>query len=154
MVAQRGETVQTWRIMDTETKMQLLETALERAAVRLGDITEPVMTRYYENHPAAKESFREHGLGNTRKLEAEMVESVVYCIMNWLERPQEIRIMFGSTVPHHEETLLVSHDWFTGLVDAGVTIIDETIPTAEDREREVLEEIHKGLTSVVEEARF
>ncbi len=140
--------------MDIKTKMHLLETALERAAARLGDITEPVMTRYYENHPAAEKSFREHALGNTRKLEAEMVESVVYCIMNWLERPQEIRIMFGSTVPHHEETLLVSPDWFNGLVDAGVAIIRETIPAGEDQERVVLEEIHKGLTGVVEEARF
>ncbi|MEM8919646.1 MAG: hypothetical protein AAGE37_12390 [Pseudomonadota bacterium] len=139
--------------MDTKTKMRLLETALERAASKLGDITEPVMTRYYEKHPAAEKSFREHGLGNTRKLEAEMVESVVYCIMNWIERPQEIRIMFGSTVPHHEETLLVSPDWFTGLVDAGVAVIREAIPAAEDREREVLEEIHAGLTGMVEEAR-
>ena len=83
-----------------------------------------------------------------------MVESVLYCIMNWLERPQEIRIMFGSTVPHHEETLRVSPDWFTGLVDAGVAVIGETIPASKTEERTVLQEIHTGLTNVVEEARI
>ncbi|WP_074205803.1 hypothetical protein [Parasphingorhabdus marina] len=140
--------------MNTTSKMTVLENILERAATQLGDVTEPVMAQYYSDHPNAQQSFREHGLGNTRKLEAEMVESVLYCIMNWLERPQEIRIMFGSTVPHHEDTLRVSSDWFTGLVDAGIAVIDETIPASENEERQVLQEIHAGLTSVVKEARI
>lgn len=154
MVAERRKTVQNSPAMDVTSKMNLLENTLERAAAQLGDITEPVIARYYQEHPAAEKSFREHGLGNTRKLEAEMVESVVYCIMNWLERPQEIRIMFGSTVPHHEDTLRVSSDWFTGLVNAAAYVIGDTIPSAKHDERLVLQEIHAGLTNVVEEARI
>lgn len=140
--------------MDLNTKMTLLETSLERAADALGDITDPVMERYYAVHPGAQASFRQHGLGNTVKLEAEMVESVVYCLMNWLDRPQEIRIMFGSTVPHHEETLHVDSDWFSGLVDAATHVITETIPEMKQDERKLLEEIHQGVNALIADARY
>lgn len=140
--------------MDLNAKMNLLETSLERAADALGDITDPVMERYYAVHPRARASFREHGLGNTVKLEAEMVESVVYCLMNWLDRPQEIRVMFGSTVPHHEETLHVDSNWFTGLVDAATHVITETIPAAKQDERELWEEIHHGVNALIADARY
>lgn len=140
--------------MNMDEKTALLETSLERAADKLGDITDPVMNRYYAEHPGARESFREHGLGNTVKLEAEMVESVVYCLMTWLNRPEEIRIMFGSTVPHHEETLHVNSDWFSGLVDAAVHVINETIPEAQQDERALWEEIHKGINDLITDARY
>ncbi|HEY9090319.1 hypothetical protein [Parasphingorhabdus sp.] len=140
--------------MDEETKLALLETSLERAADRLGDITDPVMARYYKIHPGARESFREHGLGNSKKLEAEMVESVLYCLMTWLDRPEEIRIMFGSTVPHHEDTLAVNSDWFSGLVDAAVHVITETIPDTQQDEQAVWKEIHKGLSDLIADARY
>lgn len=140
--------------MDMDAKTTLLETSLERAADKLGDITDPVMNRYYAVHPGARESFREHGLGNTVKLEAEMVESVVYCLMTWLDRPEEIRIMFGSTVPHHEETLHVNSDWFSGLVDAAVHVINETIPDAQQNERALWDEIHKGISDLITDARY
>ncbi|WP_109357436.1 hypothetical protein [Sphingorhabdus sp. EL138] len=146
--------VQKFSPMVLDEKITLLETSLERAADRLGDITEPVMKRYYDIHPEARDSFREHGLGNTVKLEAEMVESVVYCLMNWLESPQEIRIMFGSTVPHHEETLHVHTDWFSGLVDAAVHVIAETIPDTKQEERDLWEEIHQGVNDLIADARY
>ncbi len=146
--------VQKSSLMILDEKIMLLETSLERTAEQLGDITAPVMKRYYEIHPGARASFREHGLGNTVKLEAEMVESVVYCLMNWLDRPQEIRIMFGSTVPHHEETLHVKTDWFRGLVDAAVHVIAQTIPIARQDERNLLEEIHQGINNLIADARF
>lgn len=38
--------------MDLNAKMTMLETSLERAADALGDITDPVMERYYGVHPA------------------------------------------------------------------------------------------------------
>ncbi len=140
--------------MDLNAKMMLLETRLERAADALGDITDPVMKRYYSIHPDARASFREHGLGNRVKLEAEMVESVVYCLMNWLDRPQEIRVMFGSTVPHHEETLHVDSDWFTGLVDAATDVITETIPSTHQDERQLWEEIRQGVNALIADARY
>lgn len=134
--------------------MRQLETSLERAAEKLGDITNPVMECYYALHPDARTSFREHGLGNAVKLEAEMVESVLYCLMNWLDRPQEIRIMFGSTVPHHEETLHVNSAWFTGLVDAAVHVITETIPKTQQEEHVLWEDIHKGINALIADARY
>ncbi len=139
--------------MQKHQKNMLLENSLERAAERLGDITGPVMSRYYANHPQAKASFDEHGLGNAVRLEAEMVESVLYCLMNWFGRSEEIRIMFGSTVPHHEDTLNVSSDWFSGLVDAAIAVIRETVPATQISERQILQEIHEGLGSLIEEAR-
>ncbi len=138
--------------MDKDKKAALLETSLERAADKLGDITHPVMDRYYAVHPGARESFREHGLGNTVKLEAEMVESVVYCLINWYDRPEEIRIMFGSTVPHHKHALNVSNEWFAGLIDAAITIISDTVPATSGDELAVWAEIRTGFETLVEEA--
>lgn len=154
ILADRDPVVQKSTVMNLDEKTKLLETSLERAANEMGDITGPVMARYYELHPDARNSFREHGLGNTAKLEAEMVESVVYCLMNWLERPQEIRIMFGSTVPHHEETLKVTCDWFRGLVDAAVYIITKTIPNAQQDEHTLWKEIHLGVNALIADARY
>ncbi|QTD56836.1 hypothetical protein [Parasphingorhabdus cellanae] len=146
--------VQKSSAMDLNDKMALLETSLERAADALGDITDPVMERYYSVHPSAQASFREHGLGNTVKLEAEMVESVVYCLMNWLESPQEIGIIFGSTVPHHEQTLHVQSNWFSGLVDAAVYVIVATIPEAQQEEHALWAEIHQGVDAMIADARY
>ncbi|MEH6756255.1 MAG: hypothetical protein V7676_01945 [Parasphingorhabdus sp.] len=139
--------------MDIDKKTALLETSLERAADKLGDITDPVMKRYYSLYPDARASFHEHGLGNTVKLEADMVESVLYALMNWLEAPQEIRIIFGSTVPHHEETLHVNSDWFRGLVDAAVYVISETIPDEQRDEHALWKEIQTGVNGLIAEAR-
>ena len=138
--------------MQTKQKNELLEASLERAATILGDVTEPVMARYYASHPRAKISFQEHGLGNSVKLEAEMVESVIYCLMNWHDRPEEIRIMFGSTVPHHKHALNVSSEWFAGLIDAAITIISDTVPEASADELAVRAEIRTGFQTLVEEA--
>lgn len=139
-------------VMDRTQKLALVETSLERTADQLGDITNPVIERYYAMHPDARASFDEHGLGNAVKLETEMVDSVLYCLMNWIDRPEEIRIMFGRTVPHHEETLHVHIDWFGGLVDAAVQIIMETIPESRRDEREVWTGIHRELTDLIRDA--
>lgn len=110
------------------------------------------MAKYYASHPGAKTSFQEHGLGNSVKLEAEMVESVIYCLMNWYDRPEEIRIMFGSTVPHHKHALNVSNEWFAGLIDAAITIISDTVPETSTDELAVWAEMRTGFKTLVEEA--
>lgn len=138
--------------MQTKQKNELLEGSLDRAGAVLGDVTEPVMAKYYVSHPGAKISFQEHGLGNSVKLEAEMVESVIYCLMNWYDRPEEIRIMFGSTVPHHKHALNVSSEWFAGLIDAAITIISDTVPATSGDELAVWAEIRTGFETLVEEA--
>ncbi|MBQ0770729.1 hypothetical protein [Parasphingorhabdus sp.] len=138
--------------MQNERKNELLESSLERAAELLGDVTGPVMAKYYASHPQAKIAFTEHGLGNSVKLEAEMVESIIYCLMNWYDRPEEIRIMFGSTVPHHEHALHVSHEWFAGLIDAAIEVICATVPESREDELQVWNEIRSGLKTLVKEA--
>jgi|TARA_R100001244_G_scaffold20643_2_gene21447 hypothetical protein len=138
--------------MQTERKNELLENSLERAAELLGDVTGPVMAQYYAHHPQAKISFEEHGLGNSVKLEAEMVESIIYCLMNWYDRPEEIRIMFGSTVPHHEHALNVSNERFGGLIDAAIEVISSTVPESREEELGVWQEIRDGLKTLVQEA--
>ncbi len=139
--------------MDKAQKLAIVETSLERAAEQLGDISTPVMERYYLAFPDAQTSFEEHGLGNTAGLEAEMLDSVLYCLMNWLDRPEEIRIMFGSTVPHHEDALHVRYEWFSGLVAAAYDIIVETIPHDQAGELEVWQEIGTELQRTIAEAR-
>ena len=138
--------------MNREQKLALVEKSLERTADQLGDITNAVISRYYALHPDARASFAEHGLGNAVKLETEMVDSVLYCLMNWIDRPEEIRIMFGSTVPHHEETLHVHIDWFSGLVDAAVQIILETVPEYRTDEQAVWTDIHRELIRLIGDA--
>ena len=110
------------------------------------------MAKYYARHPEAKISFQEHGLGNNVKLEAEMVESVVYCLMNWYDRPEEIRIMFGSTVPHHKHALNVSSEWFAGLIDAAITVISGTVPETSKEELVIWAEIRTVFQTLVKEA--
>jgi len=139
--------------VDIETKKALLDTSLERAADLLGDITQPTMTHYYKRFPDARSSFEEHGLGRATSLETEMIDSVLYCLMYWLERRFEIEIIFGSSVPHHEETLHIKHEWYVGLVQSAAAVISDTIPKTERAELEIWREISDGLVGAMEAAR-
>ena len=101
--------------MQKAEKMALIEVSLMRAADKIGDLTEPVMSHFYQRYPQARESFERLACGNHARLEAVMVENVLYCIMQWFERPEEIRIILYGSVPHHQETLKVGADWYHGL---------------------------------------
>ena len=50
-------------MQDRAAKLELIERSLERAAETVGDITAPLMARFYAAHPAAEASFEHHGLG-------------------------------------------------------------------------------------------
>ncbi|GAB5488116.1 MAG: hypothetical protein Pars2KO_16860 [Parasphingorhabdus sp.] len=139
--------------MNLEQKKARLEKSLERAAEMLGDITQPTMRHYYKQFPEAKSSFEEHGNGRSTSLEAEMVDSVLYCLMYWLERRFEIEIIFGSSVSHHEDTLRINHEWYVGLVQSAAAVIKETIPETEAEELEVWQEISDGLVTAMAAAR-
>jgi hypothetical protein len=137
--------MQLIRHADTE----LIDLSLTRAAEKLGDITDPVMDCFYQNFPEAQATFETLGLGNRRKLEAEMIGIVVYCLMNWLDRPSEIRILLGDSVPHHQDTLHVDHSWYNGLVNATIEIITSTIPSDHTLEHFLWAEIRRGLCDVI-----
>jgi hypothetical protein len=128
----------------------LLETSLERAAEAVGDITSPAMARFYEAFPAARASFEHHGLGNPEALEAQMVESALYCAMGWLEHREEVRIVLEGSVPHHQETLKVPLNWFRGLMDSVIDVLVETVPPDAHDELRVWAAVRRGLDEVIE----
>jgi hypothetical protein len=113
--------------MNMSTKQELFESILEQVVETLGDITQPVMTAYYKKFPEARASFAEHGLDNIARLEASMIETVVYTLMTWFERPDEIEITLSSTVPHHMNILNIPMNILYGLVDSTLDIIENVI---------------------------
>jgi hypothetical protein len=130
----------------------LLDAILTRAADQLGDLTEPVMQRFYRDFGDAKALFEHHGLGKRERLEAEMVETALYSVMTWVERPMEVAIMLYGSVPHHRNTLHVQPEWYCGLLNALIDLLAETIPTGAAAEEQLLAEIRAGLLNAIAES--
>jgi hypothetical protein len=118
--------------MNNSAKLQVLESVLERAADELGDITPAVLSNFYNAHPGSRELFGHHGGQNMSRMEADMVESALYCLMTWFDRPVEIEIMFTHTIPHHE-MLDIPVDQFAGLLESTIRVLGETLP-ADDKQ--------------------
>ena len=133
-------------------RMEQLEAILTRAAEEVGDLTEPAITRFYADSPAALEDFRHHAHGKLAQLQATMVETTLYCIMTWFERPGEIATILYGTVPHHTQTLHVVLPHFVGLLNAVIDAIADTIPAEEPAERALIEEIRNSLAVMIEDA--
>ena len=134
-------------------KIALIEQGLMRAAEVIGDLNAPVMGEFYRRCPQALAAFEQHACGNRPRLEAEMMDNVLYCIMCWFERPEEIRILLFSSVPHHQETLKVDADWYAALLGAGVDIVAATVPPGVDDERAAWVEMRAGFVRAIDEAR-
>ena len=128
----------------------LLNASLERAAEQLGDITPKVMERYYARLPEASTHFDYYGHDSHQRLEGDMVEQVLYCLMEWYSSPGEIEVLLGSTIPHHLETLKVEPKAFAELIDAVCSIIRDTIPTENTSECAVWDELRNELLSLSE----
>ena len=114
--------------MADREKLALVEVSLERAAESIGDITQPVMDMFHARCPEGAAAFAHHGFDDPARLEALMVENVLYCLMTWFERPEEIRILFYSSVPHHMDTLHVPAHLYRELMFAGIDTITRSIP--------------------------
>lgn len=127
------------------TPAELLDTLLQRAADQLGDLRPHVMARFYGRFPEAFAIFETESAGHRERLEGDMVEQTLYCLMTWVVRPTEIRIVLQSTVPHHDAALHVPETLFTGFVDAVVETIAGTIPAGATAERECLASVQAGL---------
>jgi hypothetical protein len=136
--------MQDQQLMSKADKAELLDRILIRAAEQLGDLHEPVMQAYYARFPEAVEMFEVESAGHRHKLEGEMIASVLYCIMAWIDRPIEIEIIFASTVPHHGAALHVPVACFSGFIDAVIDQIASTAPP-EGAEAGLLAEIRTGL---------
>lgn len=139
--------------MQKAEKIALIETSLLRAAEILGDLKEPVMTRFYRQYPQALAVFEHLACGDRQRLEAMMIDNVLYCIMQWFERPEEIRIILYSSVPHHEATLKVDADWYEALLAAGVDLIADTVPADAEQELALWSEMRSGFSAAMSIAR-
>ena len=135
--------------MDKAERKERLEALLTRAGEVLGDITPHVYRRYYQHLPEAREVFDHNHPGGRGMLEGQMVEQVLYCLMEWIDSPGEIEIILISTIPHHIETLGVEANQFTDLVTAVVEVIAQTIPADRPEEAEVWHGIAAEIAEVM-----
>lgn len=126
-----------------------LESILATAADELGDITPATLALYYSRYPEARQSFVEHGCGYTQRLELEMVDSALYCLMIWFERPLEVEIIYTDAVPHHE-LLNIPVALFAGLQEALVDVIDSTVAATHTEAKTFLAELKTQLLSVIQ----
>lgn len=137
--------------MDAATKQHLLDSSLTRAADLLGDITPHVFERFYPAHPVAFDRFEELSLHRRHELEGQMIEQSLYCLMQWFESPDSVRIIIVGTLPHHVETLDVPLTAFAGLMDTICTVIDSTIPADQPDERAIWVELREAMHGLFEE---
>lgn len=133
-------------------RLALLEAVLTRAAEDIGDLTRPAMERFYKEHPEAEAAFERLGYGQRARLEAEMVDTALYCLMTWLEREAEISFLLYDSVPHHDQTLKVSPEWYRGLLGSVIDIVVSAIPADAADEIALMEEIRHGLFAAIVKA--
>jgi hypothetical protein len=133
-------------------KTELFESSLHRASEAIGDLTAPALERFYARFPEAERAFEAHGHGRRARLEAQMVETALFCLMRWLEEPHEIVSLLTSSVPHHRLTLLVELPLYEGLVAAVLDTIVATIPATATAELDVCSEVRLRLLHAVGEA--
>jgi hypothetical protein len=135
--------------MDATEKLAVVERILDDAADELGDPTPLVLERFHRAFPAGKALFCHHGGRNSSRMEADMVRSVLYCVMIWFERPAEVEIMFNHTIPHHE-MLNIDTGYFSGLLAATLDVIGETLPAGDETRQAVWSELETQLLVLVE----
>ncbi len=140
--------------MTNQQGQAAIEARLERAAELLGDLTGPVIAEYYRRFPAARASFVHHSPHGPERLEAEMVGNTLYYVMTWFESPTEARIYFDTSVPHHRVALDVTPDWFRGLIDALIDVIEAAVPAIDAAEQKAWDEMRAALVGLVERNRF
>ncbi len=133
-------------------KVALLEQGLVRAAEVVGDLREPTFARYYARFPGAREEFVRLGLGQTDHLEAMMIDNCLYCIMTFPESPVEVQIVLLGSIPHHAGTLDVSALHYTGLLDAMLDVLVETVPAGAGDELALWAEIRSGLHAMIDKS--
>ena len=135
--------------MSQSEKLAVIEQILTQAAEELGDITGPVMSRYYQQYPQAGELFKKHGGHGVGNLEGEMVSQALYCLMWWFESQGEIEFLIEKSVPHHSDELNVSKELYLGLLQSTTEIIEKTIPPQNNEEITVWRELCNSLAEVI-----
>jgi hypothetical protein len=144
---------QIHHLPDPADKPAIIESILMRAAGQIGDVTAPAMEAFYRLHPEAIASFESLSRGWRCRLEGQMIENTLYCLMRWFEAQGEITIMLLESVPHHDETLHVPADWYHDLIDVTAEVIATTIPVANTEETSVWREVRNDLRRVIDTGR-
>jgi len=139
--------------MNKERNHELVETTLYRAAETIGDITGPVMKRYYERFPHAREMFEHHAGATIHTLEGEMVNQALYCLMSWYRSQAEVEIVLLNSVPHHADTLEVPPEAYRGLLQTTAEVIGDSIPGENVEELVAWRGLCDGLFAVIEQSR-
>ena len=137
-----------------DSRQAMIEARLERAAAVVGDPTAPVMAEFYRRYPDAEASFAHHAPRDPARLEAEMVGNSLYYIMNWYVSPVETRIYFDTSVPHHRVALDVPPDWFRGMIEVLIDVIEAAAPPLNSEEKSTWCEVRQALVALVERNRF
>ena len=135
--------------MSDQEKLAVVEQILTRAAEGVGDITAPTMASFYQRFPEARSAFEQHGGANINKLEGEMVEQALYCLMCWFDSPAEIKILLAGSVPHHETVLDVQPEYYQGLLVAAAEVIQATIPSGNKEELLVWQLLSDDLAELI-----
>ena len=135
-------------IHDRQRTLTAVEDALTHVGDTVGDISAQVMARFYAMHPEMRAAFERLSLGKPRGLEGEMVEQIVFSLMELLHHPSEVRIMLQTTVPHHE-FLKVPTQCFNALIDCVVDVVLEELPQALKEDGEHLDRVRQCLKSLV-----
>jgi hypothetical protein len=131
-----------------------IEARLERYAESHGDPTGPVMAEYYRRFPDARASFVHHSPHDPAKLEAEMVGNTIYYLLCWFENPIEARIYFDTSVPHHRVALAVPPDWYRGLIEVVIDVIEAAESAPDPDEARAWRAMREGLVGLVERNRL
>lgn len=127
---------------------RLAHQTLERAAETIGDVTQPAMDLFFERFPEGRSLFTAHASATVGNLEGQMVESVVFYILQWIEQPGEVRMALGQSAWHHFGSLGVEPAHFEGLIDSVHEVIGNTIPLAEKDELDAWMSISASLKDI------
>ena len=82
-----------------------------------------------------------------------MIENSVFCMMYWLSDPGTIEILLTGSVPHHNDTLDVPPEWYSGLLEAVAEVVSSVIPADEVEERAAMDEVRSDLARLIESSR-
>ena len=134
-------------------RVALAHASLARLADQRGDVTVPVLERYYAVMPDARRSFIDHGLGDVAGLEARMVAESFYLLLRWVEEPSATRIDQATTIVHHNDTLAIGPRWYMGLVDAALEVLLETVPPEAVDEQAMWQELRREIALFIDSLR-
>lgn len=134
-----------------QDKTVLMEAALECVVESIGDIMPVVIKEYYSRYPEGEASFKHHGFDGHIRLAESMVDSVLYCIIGWVDNRREVESVISDTVPHHR-SLKIPHELLVSLLDVTLGVLLSGIPDEQQDARELLESVGEEIRAEINKA--